>query len=78
MTDLFIRIDDKIKELSPLMWELIQETGFTCEMIFASPLLSCLTTSRINHQLQLRVIDVVMVTDFLSIYKIIAQFVAHS
>ena len=30
LTDLYLRIDEKIKELSPKMWEVIQSTGFTC------------------------------------------------
>ena len=78
MVDLFLRLEERIRELSPLMSSKIEESGFNCQMFFSSPLLSCLTTSQINYSLQMRVLDVVIANDFVCVYKIIAQFVAHA
>lgn len=72
LTDLFLRLDKRIRDLSPTMSELISSSQFQTEMLFSGPLLSCLTSSQIDYNLQLRVFDVLMVSDFQCIYKIIA------
>jgi uncharacterized protein YneF (UPF0154 family) len=51
---------------------LIQASGFTCEIIFNSPLLSALTSSEINHQLHRRIMDVLIVKGFPILPNIIA------
>lgn len=78
ITDLCLRLDRLILKLNQKVWKLIQDSGFTCEMIFASPLISALNTSEISFGLQKRVMDLIMVQGFNIVHKIIAHFVAQT
>lgn len=77
LSDLSLRINDRIKQLSPPMSQLIDENTFTPQMLFSSPLIACLTNVTKNFTLMRRFIDVIITHDFYIVYKIIAQFVAH-
>lgn len=60
------------------MQKVIDDSMFNCEMIFSSPLLSCLTNVSTNFGLLPRFMDLLITHDFHIIYKIIAQFVAST
>lgn len=60
------------------MFEKIERSGFCIEMIFSGALISGLTTSEINFDLQKRVIDLLITRDFDVLYKVIGQFTAAS
>ena len=77
LTDLSLRLTDRIKELSPSMLALIEKTPFNCEMLFSSPLISCLSNVTKNLSLMRRFLDILIVHDFFIVYRVIAQFVAH-
>lgn len=60
------------------MYEKIEQSGFTIEMIFSPALISALTTAEIEFSLQKRVIDLVLISDFNFLYKVIGGFVASA
>lgn len=47
-------------------------------MIFSSPIISCLSNVTTNLALMRRFLDLLITHDFFIVYKVIAQFVAHS
>jgi len=47
-------------------------------MIFSSPIISCLSNVTTNMSLMRRFLDILITHDFLIVYQIIAQFVAHT
>jgi hypothetical protein len=60
------------------MSEKIERSGFTIEMIFSGALISGLTTSGVDFNIQKRVIDILITYDFSILYKVIGQFVASA
>lgn len=77
MADLSMRLDDLIKSLSPLMGSLIDDSPFGTQMLFSSPLLSCLSNVTTNVHLLQRFTDLIISNDFLIVYKVIGHFVAN-
>lgn len=56
------------------MFDKIERSGFTVEMIFSGSLISGLTTSEIEFSLQKRVVDLLLTYEFNVLYKIVGQF----
>lgn len=78
ITELCIKLTSYIAKNSPVMYEKIERSGFSIEMIFSPALISALTTTEIDFPLQKRVIDLVLISDFNFLYKIIGGFVASA
>ena len=78
IADISLRLDDLIAELSPEMSHLIVDSGFSSQMFFSSPVLSCLTNVTNNIHLLQRFMDMLIAYDYLVCYRIIAHFVASA
>ena len=60
------------------MHGIIEKSPFGSQMLFSSPLLSCLSNVTQNVHLLQRFMDMLIAYDFYIVYKIIGHFVANS
>lgn len=78
IAEICFRIDEQIKINNERVWNIIQESGFTCEIIFGPILISGLSTWSKKMEVCRRIMDLFICRGFSILYKVVAGIAAMS
>jgi hypothetical protein len=78
IAELCFRIDEQIKQLNERVWTLIQDSGFSCEIIFGPILLAGLSTWSKKMEVCKRIMDLFICRGFSVMYRVVAGVAAMS